>query len=106
MKRPLRFVALLAAASAVVPFLPLYIERTMLRSWGPKMHDTIEWGWQILTLSCYWSNYDHFSPEQRPALWLYVNIALAFAYALLIALVIDRLLTRRVRVSGFKSGRS
>ena len=105
-RRPFRFVALFAAASAVVPFLPLYIERTMLRSWGPNMHDTIEWGWQILTLSSYWSNYDYFSREQRPALWLCVNIALAFVYALLIALVVDRILARRVRVAGFKSRRS
>ena len=106
MKRSHRFVAMLAAALAVVPFLPLYIERTMLRSWGPKMAQTIEWGWRIRTLSSYWSNYAHFSPEQRPAFWLCVNVALAVVYALLLALVIDRLLARRVRDSGFKSGRS
>ena len=106
-RRPLRFVALFAAASAVVPFLPLYVERTMRRYWGPNMDgEAVEWGWQIRTLSSYWSNYVYFSREQRPALWLCVNIALAFAYALLFALVVDRILARRVRVSGFKSGRS
>jgi hypothetical protein len=35
-----------------------------------------------------------------------VNIALAFVYALLSALVVDRILARRVHASGFKSGRS
>jgi hypothetical protein len=105
MKGPLRFVALFAAASAVVPFLPLYVERTMLRSWGPNMHDTIEWGWRICTLSSYWSNYVYFSREQRPALWLCVNIALAFVYALLSALVVDRILARRIHHSVFRRGR-
>jgi hypothetical protein len=105
MKRAHRFVAMFAAALAVVPFLPLYIERTMLRSWGPNFH-TVEWGWRIRTLRSYWSNYGYISPEQRPALWLCVNIALAFVYALLVTLVVDRILARRVRVSGFKSGRS
>ena len=101
MKRTHRFVAVFAAALAVVPFLPLYVERTFLRSWyvDGRGH-TVEWGWRIRTLSSYWSNYVHFSPEQRPALWLCVNVALAVVYAVLLALAFDRLLARRVRVSG------
>ena len=98
MKRTLRFSIVLAAALAFVPFLPLYIERTMARSWRvDHVGDVIEWGWKICTLESYWSNYRYFRPEQNPALWLGVNLALAFTYALLIALIIDRVLVRRER---------
>jgi hypothetical protein len=84
------------ALLALVPFLPLYIERTMLRSWLMNPPGTmIEWGWKLTTLNDYWSNYIYFQPEQRPALWLALNFALAFAYALIAAVVIDRLLRRR-----------
>ena len=106
MKGALRFVAVFAAALAVVPFLPLYVERTMLRSWGPGMRgDTIERGWRLRTLAGFWSDYNYFSREQRPALWLSVNVALAAAYALLVALAADLLIKRLVRAPGFKSGR-
>jgi len=93
MKRTLRFVIVLLAAWVVVPFLPLYIERTLLRSWRvDRVGDVIEWGWKIRTLKSYWSNYNHFSREQDPAWWLGVNLALAFIYAVAIALVVDRVL--------------
>lgn len=104
MKRTLRFSIILAAALAVVPFLPLYIERTMLRSWRvDRAGDVVEWGWKISTLKSYWSNYYHFSRGQNPGLWLGVNLLLAFTYALVIALIIDRVLAylngreRRIR---------
>ena len=103
-ERPFRFFALFVAALSVVPFMPLYVERTFVRSWGPGMAgDAVEWGWALRTLAGFWSDYDYFRPEQRPALWLCVNVALAVAYAVLITLVADRLL---VRISGFKSRRS
>ena len=96
MKRTLRFFIALVAALAVVPFLPLYIERTMLRSWRvDHVGDVIEWGWKICTLDSYWSNYRYFRREQNPALWLGVNLALAFIYALVIALIVDRVIARR-----------
>ncbi|MGB7924324.1 MAG: hypothetical protein WCF57_13860 [Pyrinomonadaceae bacterium] len=101
MKRLLRFALVLAAALALVPFLPLYIERTMMRSWLVNPAGTlVEWGWRIRTLSSYWADYAHFSPEQRPALWLAVNIALAFIYATVIAFIVDYLLARRERSVG------
>ena len=98
MKRTLRFAIVLVAALAAVPFLPLYIERTMLRSWRvDRVGDTIEWGWKICTLQSYWSNYSHFYREQNPAWWLGVNLALAFVYALVIALIVDWVIARRNR---------
>ena len=95
MKRLLRLALVLAVALAFVPFLPLYIERTMLRSWRmDRAADLIEWGWKICSLSQYWSDYDHISREQSPAFWLGVNLSLAFAYALLMALVVDLVIVR------------
>jgi hypothetical protein len=88
----------LAVALALVPFLPFYIERTMMRSWRVgHVGDVVEWGWELCTLKSYWSGYRYFRQEQQPALWLGVNLALAFTYALLISLGIDQVLARRKR---------
>jgi hypothetical protein len=101
MKRTFRFSIVFVAALAAVPFLPLYIERTMLRSWRvDHVGDVIEWGWKICALDSYWANYRYFTREQNPALWLGVNLLLAFAYALVIALIVDRVLARRKRREG------
>jgi hypothetical protein len=98
-KRQLRFAVVFAIALAVMPFLPLYIERTMVRSWTIRHNgDVIDSGWQITTLASYWSNYSYLRPEQQPALWLGVNLGLDLVYALLIALVADRLIARRHRI--------
>ena len=99
MKRLLRFVLVLLVGLVFVPFLPLYIERTMLRSFRTgQLGDSIEWGWKICSLSEYWSNYRYISREQNPALWLSVNLTLAVVYAVVIALCVDlifRFLRRR-----------
>ena len=101
MKRLLRFAISLIVALALVPFLPLYIERTMMRSWRvDRGGDLVEWGWRLCTLRSYWSDYGYLRPEQRPALWLGVNLALGFTYALVIALVIDKFFVRRGRRDG------
>jgi hypothetical protein len=101
MKRLTRFAVLLVAALAVIQFLPLYVERTMMRSWRvDHAGDVIEWGWKLCTLRDYWSDYRYMSPEQRPALWLAVNIALAFAYAPAAAFTAERILARLKRRGG------
>ncbi len=70
----------------------------MMRSWRmDRAGDEIEWGWKVSTLWGYWSNYNYYRPEQSPAFWLGVNLMLAFAYALMIALIVDRLMTWRRR---------
>jgi hypothetical protein len=98
MKRLLRFVIMLAIALGLVPFLPLFIERTMLRSWLMNPPGTlIEWGWKVCSLREYWSDYPYLKPEQKPALWLALNLALAFIYALVIALGVDKFLVLRKR---------
>lgn len=107
LRRAYTFVLVFVAALAIVPFLPLYVERTFVRSFGPGAGgDAVEWGWALRTLAGFWSDYRYFRPEQRPALWLGVNVALALLYALLVALAANILSKRFVRVSGFKSGRS
>lgn len=101
MKRPLRFLIVFVVGALTVPFLPLYVERTMLRSYRmDRRSDLIEWGWQLCTLSTYWSDYRYISRKQQPALWLGVNLTLAFTYALLIAFIVDRFLVRRKRRAG------
>jgi len=55
---------------------------------------TIEWGWKRCSLFEFSSVHQYMRPEQKPALWLAVNVALAITYALLIAFGLDRLLSR------------
>jgi carboxyl-terminal processing protease len=91
-----RFVVVLLVALVLVPFLPLYIERTMVRSMRMgHAGDVIEWGWRLRTLMSYWSDYRYFRPEQQPGLWLVVNIMLALIYATALALVVEWILARR-----------
>ena len=98
MKRLLRFVLLFVVILGFVPFLPLYIERTMMRSWRvDHAGDVIEWGWKVRTLNAFWSDYSYMRPEQKPALWLTVNTSLALVYALVVATGVDQLLKRRLR---------
>ncbi len=98
MKRPIRFSIVLALGLAVVPFLPLYIERTMMRTMSVgHVGDIIDWGWRLCTLPTFWSNYRYFTRNQNPGMWLGVNLALAFIYALVITLIVDRVLARRKR---------
>jgi len=90
MKRVARLVLSFALALVVVPFLPLYIERTMLRSWRvDRVSDQIDWGWRLTSLNDYWSNYNYMAREQLRALWLSLDIALAILYAVMFALAVD-----------------
>ena len=95
MKRVARLVISFALALVVTPFLPLYVERTMLRSWRvDRVGDQIDWGWKITSLNDYWSNYHYMAREQLPALWLTLDIALAVLYALMFAVALDLVFAR------------
>lgn len=97
-KRKLQFALVFAAALIVTPMLPLYVERTMLRSWQTdQTGDLIAWGWALVSLDTFWRDYPYLAPEQQPTLWLGVNVALAIAYALIIALAVDFIRFRRAR---------
>ena len=98
MKRPLRFAIVFAVGLAFVSFLPLYIERTMTHvMFANGGGGAIEWGWKICTLRNFWLDYHYQRPEQNPALWLTVNIALAFAYALAVPFCVEIFLARKAR---------
>lgn len=87
MKRLLRFAIIFGVALAVAPFLPLFVEQTMTEvMFADGSGGAIEWGWKRCTLTSFWSDYHYLRREQGPALWLAVNVGLAFTYALAIAL--------------------
>lgn len=101
MERRLRFLILLVAALALVPFLPFYVERTLVRSYQVgRAGDAVEWGWRLRTLTGYWSDYIYLRPEQHPALWLGVNLALSLGYALVLAVGLNWLVARLKRQGG------
>ena len=82
MKRPLRVAILFATALSIAALLPLYIERTMTHvMFADGSGGAIEWGWKRCTLRSYWADYRYMRREQKPALWLGVNLALALGYA-------------------------
>ncbi|MEY2573899.1 MAG: hypothetical protein QOJ87_2112 [Verrucomicrobiota bacterium] len=88
------FAVILAIALAIAALLPLYVERTMLHvMFAHGKGGTVEWGWKRCTLRNYVADYPHLYREQDPALWLTVDIALAVAYASVIAIPL-RLATR------------
>ncbi|MEY2488542.1 MAG: hypothetical protein QOC70_484 [Verrucomicrobiota bacterium] len=100
MKVPVRFAIAFAAALAFVPFLPLYVERTMMHvMFAHGGGGTIEWGWRRRTLSNFWADYHYMRPEQDPGIWLAVNIALALTYALALTLIVHLALWRRRALS-------
>jgi hypothetical protein len=107
MTRAIRFFIVFVLTVVIVPFLPLYIERTMLRSWRvDRAGDVIEYGWKVCTLSSYWHDYRYISREQQPAFWLAVNVTLAFLYSLIVALLVDQLLVRRKKSAAHSFKRS
>ncbi|PYI93412.1 MAG: hypothetical protein DME97_06665 [Verrucomicrobia bacterium] len=69
-------------ALSIAALLPLYIERTMTHvMFADSSGGAIEWGWKRCTLRSYWADYRYMRREQKPALWLGVNLALALGYA-------------------------
>jgi hypothetical protein len=96
MKRQIPFAAMFALALAVVSLLPIYVERTMTHvMFADGSGGAIEWGWRRCTLRSYWADYRYMRSEQRPAMWLAVNIALALSYAFVMALSVRLALRRK-----------
>lgn len=96
MKRPLRFAFIFGAALAFVPFLPFYVERTTTElMFADGSGGAIEWGWKICTLRTFFSDYRYFRHQPHPGLWITMNVALAFTYALAIAVLVALILCRK-----------
>ena len=105
MKRIFQLAALFIGALLLVPFLPLYIERTMTRSQMESGGDIVSWGWKLRTLYSFWSDYNYFRPEENFFFWLVLNLALACLYALVITLGTAWLLAYRKRRVGKDYGK-
>jgi hypothetical protein len=99
-KRQALFALVFVIALAVVCLLPLYVERTMMHvMFADGSGGAIEWGWKRCTLRSYFADYRYMRSEQRPALWLGVNIALALGYASAAALAASVALRPKTRPS-------
>ncbi len=96
MKQKLRLTILFIVVLSLVPFLPLYVKRTM--TWTDN--GFVTWGWRFNTLVNYLSDYNYFRPEEEFFHWLAVNLMLALIYALLIAFGIDRAIAHAQRRAG------
>ena len=90
--RFLKFFVLFVATLPIVAFLPLFIERTMIRS-QTSGGDVIDYEWKIRTLYGFLSNYNYFRPEEYFAVSLAVNLILAFVYAFIAALFVFLLIS-------------
>lgn len=88
----LKFFVLFVAALPIVAFLPLFIERTMIRS-QTSGGDVIDYEWKIRTFYGFLSSYNYFRPEEYFAVSLVVNLILAFVYAFIAALVVALLIS-------------
>jgi hypothetical protein len=94
MKRHPPLPVIFAVGLVIVCFLPLYTERTMTEiMFADGSGGAIEWGWKRCTLREYFADYRYMQREQKPAVWLMVDVGLAIGYALAITAVF-RLVTR------------
>lgn len=73
---------LLGALTAIVPFLPLYVARTMVRAQViGHAGDRITYGWRRVSLPEYLDVLAFMRPEQAPHAVLALDLALALLYA-------------------------
>ena len=80
-KRAIPFAVLFAVILTFTALLPLYVERTMTHvMFADGSGGAITWGWKRCTLRSYCADYRYMRREQKPALWLGINIALVFVY--------------------------
>lgn len=93
MKPPLRFAIVFAGVLALVPFLPLYVKRTITHvMFAHGGGGAIEWDWKICTLRMFWLDYRYFRHQPHRALWITMSVALAFTYALALAFFVALIL--------------
>lgn len=96
MNRPVPFVVVFSSSLAIAALLPLYLEQTMTRvMYVGGQGDAIEWGWKLCTLRTFFADYRYFRHHPNPELWTALNVALAFTYALVLTLLLNRLLHRK-----------
>lgn len=90
---PTRFGIGFAVALACMSFLPLSVEWTMTQvMFAHGGGGAIEWGRKPCTLRTFFSDYRYFRHHPHPELWIIMNVAPAFTYALPIALAVALIL--------------
>lgn len=98
MSRRTRILLGALTGAAIVPFLPLYVARTMVRAQViGHAGDRITYGWRRVSLPEYLDVLPFMRPEQAPHAVLALDLALALLYAGLLATLVARLLARLPR---------
>ena len=87
MRRGLRWAVAFPVGAAVAAVLPLYPRRVMTRGFGESGGDLVTWTWERVSLSRFVDAMSSMRPEEKPRLWLWIDIGLAAAVALLLAAV-------------------
>ena len=86
-----RFFAVFALSCVGLPFLPLYLERTMVRSQlSGRQGDRIDLGVSARTLRGFLSDRRYMRPEQQPEIFLALNVTLMMGYATAIGVLATR----------------
>jgi hypothetical protein len=92
--RRVRVLVSLAAGALLSPWLPLYVARTMTRAHVEAGGDIITYGWRVDSLPAFLDAMPYMRPEQSPALYFTLDLALAVVYAALAAWLVHFVLAR------------
>ena len=77
-----------AVGAAVAAFVPLYPRRVMTRSYRESDGDLVTWAWERVSLRAFVESMRYMSPEERPRLWLWINLGLAALVAAVLAALV------------------
>ena len=93
----LKFAAVFVPVLAFVPFLPLYIVQSVTNSQMSEGGDVITRRLTYTTLYNFLSHYNYSFWYESSFFWVALNTGLAFLYALLVTLAINRVFASRQR---------
>lgn len=94
MTRRVRLLVSLAAGALLSPWLPLYPARTMTRAHVGAGGDVVTHDWKLDSLPAFLDAMPYMRPEESPALYWRLNLALAVVLALLAAWLVHLVLAR------------
>jgi len=78
----------LLIAVAIGPFLPLYVRRSMTRSFRAEGGDSVSWDWDLSTLPGFLEDMRYMRPEESKYLYLALNLGLCALLVTLLAVTI------------------
>jgi hypothetical protein len=80
--KPLAKLAISCGGALVaVPFLPIYVRRSMTRSFRESGGDLISWNWELESIPSFFENMRYLRPEESRYLYLALNLGLCLVYA-------------------------